>query len=265
MKTIKKIFATTKSVFYNSLSDPSKFYAFFFGHIATALVFLIFWNAVYKINPNFKGYTFEKMVLYYIVGSFFSALTTTGSGAKTIEDQIKTGKFSFRLIQPFNWSLREFVNSMISKLTQSASAFIALIIITIFFNKVFLSSFLVIPFIIALFLAITLNYFLYAIIGILAFYITEIWGIRSIFGRIADITSGKIFPLDILPANLFWLFGILPFNYTHFFIMQIYLGKYSFIESVGQLGIQLLWILITISIYALFYKKGIKHYDSVGI
>ncbi|MBP7859695.1 ABC-2 family transporter protein [Patescibacteria group bacterium] len=265
MTTIKKSFASAKSVFYNSLSDPSKFYSFFFSHLATALVFLIFWQAVFKLNPSFKGYTFEKMVLYYIVGSFFSQLTTSSAGARSIEVAIKSGKFSFNLLQPLNWSIRQYVNTMVSKLMQSTSAFIALIIITFIFNKSFLNLQTIFVFIIALFFAMTLNYFLYGMISILAFYVTEIWGIRSIFGRIADITSGKIFPLDILPANLFFAFGVLPFNYTHFFIMQIYLGKYNFTQSLQQITIQFLWILVTISIYAFFYKKGIKHYDSVGI
>lgn len=265
MKTIKKSFAILKNSFLNSFSDPGKFYTFFLWHITTALTLLVFWAAVFKIESNFKGYTFKEIILYYVGGKLLSRLLTTGKAATSIQIQIADGTFSQKLIQPLSWNIRNFVTTVGNMLNNSISGIGILIIITLIFNKNFISLYSVPLLFIVAILSTVLNYYLYSIIGILAFYTTNTAGIRTVYGKISDLAAGKIFPLDMLPLEVLGLLKFLPFQYTYFIVMQFYLNRISVRQLIEQIPNQLLWILVAVLIQKFLFSKGIKHYDAIGI
>jgi len=77
--------------------------------------------------------------------------------------------------------------------------------------------------------------------------------------------SGTFFPIVLLPAFLVKASYFLPFIYTIYIPVQLYLGKISFAEGLRGLAIEILWLVVLYGIIKVVWRFGLKKYESVGI
>lgn len=103
------------------------------------------------------------------------------------------------------------------------------------------------------------------LIGLSAFWTLEVEGIFTTVWRIKKLFSGGYFPLDFLPASFVSVSFLLPFAYSFFIPVQIYLGKMSLALGIKGIAVQFLWLFLLYGIIKLVWKKGLKKYESVGI
>jgi len=57
----------------------------------------------------------------------------------------------------------------------------------------------------------------------------------------------------------------LPFAYTIYVPVQLYLGKISFAEGLRGLAIEILWLVALYIIIKVVWRLGLRKYESVGI
>ncbi|MFH1895975.1 MAG: ABC-2 family transporter protein, partial [bacterium] len=119
-------------------------------------------------------------------------------------------------------------------------------------------------FLVSLALGALVNLYVYSLVGCIAFWTVNVWGIVSIYGRMADILGGSLFPLDFLPSKVGTLVGLLPFKYMHYAPISIYLGKADINAAFGIIGIQIFWVLVLSLLYKWVWGRGLKKYDAVG-
>lgn len=248
-----------------TLAYPMRAFSALIRNFAIILVFIIFWNAVFKNQDLVLGYTFRELSLYYCVTLLIRPLTVSGNSSKQIGQEIKMGTASGLMTKPIDLSLYFLVKSRSTNFAKTILPLVALTVITILFNKDFITPFWITTFFVSLAFASLINHYIYSTIGIMAFYTTETGGIQQVFGRFADILSGGLFPLDFLPKQIIFFAGFLPFTYMNYATISIYLLKYPHRQALQVLVIQLGWVIISALIYYLFFKRGIKHYESVGI
>jgi len=98
----------------------------------------------------------------------------------------------------------------------------------------------------------------------LAFYLTEIWGISAIRNLSFSVFAGAIFPLDILPQKIQMFLLLSPFPFISFIPSKILIDS-DYVVDCRLIGIGLMWTIILISVLSFLWYKGKKRYTSCGI
>ena len=193
-------------------------------------------------------------------------MKVSGSTEKLGRGGVQRGQLSAFFIKPISYPFFIFTQSYAEKIIKCLGLIILVFLLSFFFNSIFLMPPLINfgLFFISVVFASLINFFIYALVGCLAFWVVKIGGLRSILGRLFDIMSGKIFPLDFLPASVLPFTYFLPFRSMHYLPAVIYLNRLTLPQSLSQIGVQILWIIILCFLYLILWKKGMVKYDSVG-
>jgi len=207
--------------------------------------------------------SFNYIFTYYLVGNIFSFFNTV---QWAISNSIKDGNIASCLIRPSNIWLQWYVKNLGWNLfvifTEIILTSIALII---GFQYLILpaSIFTLISFVslsLIGYVCLVLTNFLF---GFSAFYYPENWGIMELSAVSAQYASGKTFPLNII-----WFttpLSFLPFAFNFYHPMQIYLGKYSPLETLYVFLGGIAWCVVLYFLAKWVFKLGLKRNESVGL
>lgn len=119
-------------------------------------------------------------------------------------------------------------------------------------------------FLISLCLAFFLKYLIGCILGFLTIWIEEISGLLDLWDNIEAFLAGGVIPLTLFPVILKDVVAYLPFKYTLFVPIDIYMGNLSYQEVLIAVEIQILWCVILGSILHLVRKMAKKKYSGYG-
>ena len=138
-----------------------------------------------------------------------------------------------------------------------------------FFGLV-LSGFLILPtfwnfvcFMLLAILAYLINTMIGITVGLTAFWFTSFHGSASFFDNLKLLFSGKFFPLHALAIFQFSFF--LPFAFTFYHPMQIYLGKYDNFQIFWVFAGGVFWCIFLYFLAKFVFKMGLKRNESVGL
>lgn len=239
-----------------------------FGNIAELIALVIIWSVVYKNVEVVKGYGANEMISYVVFAWFFSFLTTNYAFEINVARDIHMGTLSNLLVKPQSY-LRYMVAVATGRIFIALLIVIAqgILVVLIFRERLIFSlDFSIIVLILAMLVATYfVNLFLAIIFGFFAFWTTEISGIYSALKVFSKFMSGTFFPISLLPVFLIKTSYFLPFVYTIYIPVQLYLGKISFAEGLRGLAIEILWLVILYVIIKVVWRFGLRKYESVGI
>jgi len=265
---IKKYTSIIKIAWQEQLTHRMDFLGWRITHIVNILSQVIIWTIIFKSNNYIKGYTYEEMITYIIIGWFFLFLSNNYGIEGRVARHIHRGELSNFITKPLSY-LRFITTLSIGRISIAfgTSAIIQLILIFLFrkiiiFNidplvLLIISAMLIVAYFVKLFMDL--------LIGFLAFWTNEIVGLYSGLRAIERILSGAMFPINLLPALFLNISIAFPFVYTFFVPVQLYLGKMSVSEGLKGIGVEIIWLIILYGIIKLVWKWGLKKYESVGI
>jgi ABC-2 type transport system permease protein len=252
------VFAVKSSTAYR-LSN----YAFLISRFLALGSLLIVWIA--NIQSGASIFDIQEILTYYILGEIFFFDPSTHY---EISYSILYGWITNILLIPIPvlpyYTLLSFGYGFFAKFTRM---FIGLILA--FFTYQFdlflipssFSNFLIfLVFFVLSFLI--LNSFSF-ITGSLAFWMTSVWGTIELLQNIKNITSGTLFPLSIFSWTLY--LGFLPFAFTFYHPIQIYLGNYNLKQTLLVLAGGVAWCLLLMLLAQTIFKMGLKKNESVGL
>lgn len=227
----------------------------------------ILWSALFEGKSEIGGFSFNMMVTYYIIISFFSKLDTSEGIVSQLSSEIRQGKFSKYLVQPLK-PLGFFIASNCAKtvfifcISGVVAATFCLI-----FNKYLTFNANIFMILVAFFMNILgliflmlLNYF----IGILSFKFYDISSFNMIKNSIFEFITGTFIPLALFPA---WIQGgmkLFPFYYIYYYpAAMIVTGN----NKDVLLGITVLisWNIFMLAAIHFTYKALRKKFEGVGI
>lgn len=230
------------------------------------LIVLMYWygaaqnnTAVMRVLPELTGYYFLLIIA--------SAFIISHSEEDVSIYDIKYGGLVKYLLKPFPYYLAKFIEEFPYRVLQGIMGIITFIILSVFFGSLmkFSSS---IPILLISSLIIILAHFLSftfkMIIGILAFWVTDIWGIFNTIYVTTIVFSGTVLPLTFMPEWLSKISAFLPFSYMIYFPISSVQGQFSLGEMVRILLIQGIWLFILAMIYKIMWREGIKKFTAVG-
>jgi ABC-2 type transport system permease protein len=108
------------------------------------------------------------------------------------------------------------------------------------------------------------QYFFNIILGYLAFWFTEVEGFVQSYIAVSVFLAGNVIPLNIIPTVGNYLV-FLPFAFTFYHPMQIYLGKYDTNKTIYIFLGGLAWCIVLYFLAKIIFKMGLKRNESVGL
>lgn len=263
---MKKYWIVAKNTWAEMFTYRINFIIWRIRTVIQLLTMYFLWLAILPQNTVIAGYN-QSLILTYILGTAFIGSITLSSRTQEIGENINNGDLSIFLVRPINyfwyWFFKDLGDKFINTLFSIIELFLVFIILRppFFFqtNPVFLLLLFI-----SVVLAIFLFFLISSLLGLIGFWSQEIWAPRFIFYILISFFAGSLFPLDILPKQIFSVFEYLPFTYLLYFPLKIYLGQLLMLEIIKGFLISLVWIIIFQRILLIIWFKGLKSYSAYG-
>ena len=242
-----------------AMYTPGNFLELFFSYLL--------WTVIFQTADVVRGYNYNEMVTYIIVGWIFMFITANYDFEETVSKDIRLGRLTNYLVKPMIYL--KYVTMVAIGRVIIAFGFVILqsALYVALFGKnmiVDLDAPKILILLAMVFLAFFIKLFFAIIIGMISFWTMEVVGLKDFLNTLARFFSGAYFPLVMLPAVFVKTSIALPFAYTFFVPVQFYLNKISYAEAVRGVGIQIIWIILLYFVAKIIYGFGLKKYEGFG-
>ena len=215
-----------------------------------------FWKALFRNSDSVQGVSVDTMMVYTVISSMISVVLSTNI-ERRITESVQKGTIAVDMLRPVNVFSIFFAED------------VALVIALIFQNLIpifVIGSLMVgVPkpasaasfglFILSLFLAFWINWFLAALFGMIAFWTINMDALIQVKKHLIRLLSGSIIPIWFFPDWLRDILECLPSAYLYQMPLDIYIGKYTSGSLAKGLGIQTVWFVVLMLFFMYMQKR----------
>jgi ABC-2 type transport system permease protein len=260
--------ALIKNIFFKKWAYKFNFFLEGIEVIISLLVQLLVWVSLFNSvgNKAVTGYNISDLITYTIV-SRIAGMVTNIKLSLHFADAIQSGDIALSLIRPYSPRLIFIINSIGNTFCNAVTAGIPTILVFVFFlSDVQLpaSRIYLIFFLISLLLGLAICISIELLSGVLAFWKVPGDFMEWYFSIFFVLLSGSVIPLWFFPQWLLIIAKVLPFQAVFFIPAQLYMGKFSIIESAYALLIQLGWIALLLTFHEMLWRRGIRNLTILG-
>jgi ABC-2 type transport system permease protein len=255
-----------------SVKNQSVYYGAMYVYFVSALfhtgVALLIW--LFAQNTQYAGYSKPELLGYYVLVLFLS--TFNGwyvFGA--IAQQISEGDILPYMLRPTSYLKAWFAIEAGFKLISTIIFLVGTIAITaiflyfkapISFPQLSLTDLLI--FLPSIVCGILTTFLFTYMLGLLAFWFTEVQFVDYIYFTIVPFLSGDIVPLTFFPSFIQKMNVFLPFRYQMSFSLEILFHKIQGPDIAFGYLISFLWISVLFLLTKVAWKNGTKAYMAFG-
>ena len=117
-------------------------------------------------------------------------------------------------------------------------------------------------------LAFLMSFFINYCIGLTSFWIVQSRGVRSVYSLLNGVFSGMLIPLVFFPIPLQFVQFFLPFQYTSYVPIMVFLGHYSLggieVSIPVIVGMQAVAVGMVFLLSGGLYRAAMKRFTAVG-
>ena len=262
---MKKYLYIFKSEFMTNLQYTFDILVGSINYVIHIFIFLNLWKYMYS-DPSslINGYNMNQMIWYVIITEILWESTSARKLCKKICNDVKTGNITYNINKPYNYVEYALFNHLGLVILR----FIIIGIIGMILGLIFLKSFPVLNIlqilvvILSCILAITINTLLVISIGLISFYIEDANPFFWLYSKFL-LVIGTIFPIEFFPKS------IQPFiKYSPIYVISYGPAKlFVDFENSNYIEIilfQILYLIISLIICHLIYKKGVRKLNVNG-
>ncbi|MFC1711356.1 ABC transporter permease [Patescibacteria group bacterium] len=265
---MKKYLAFFKISLKKSLEYRARSFIWLFWDIGPALIMLFFWTSVFQTRNLVAGYDFYSMAVYYFVVMFSRNLILTHPD-EALQLEIYSGQISTYLLKPANLIGLKIFYGVAYKVFKLVYLAPLLLIFYFIFIKGLAISFdfklINISFFgLSLLFSFCLYFLIKFLIGITAFWFTEIDWLTGLHMLVFWFFGGVLLPLDLMPKIMQNIASFLPFKYIFYIPAQGLIGKLSGNQMIFSFLIQIFWLVLFFILTKKVYKSGLKAYSAFG-
>ena len=266
-KVIKSYWAQAKTGFKVGIKYRFHFIISMITVPLSLIIYYFLWQSIYSYTGQdvIRGFTFNAMIQYYVL-SMIVGFFVWCDVDKWMSQDIRRGHIITMFTYPmrFLWQHLAFEIGMntLGILLEMIPVFA---IGFLFFGLETAPVFNFIAFLFSIVLAFFLAFFVSFNVGLSAFWLKKIEGLRRVRRTLVVFLSGGMIPLSFFPLWAQFVSKFLPFEYIRYVPIQIYLGKYSVSGTIGMLALQLVWIILLYLLSQAVYKKAFKQFAGAGV
>lgn len=231
-------------------------------------LFLIYfiWQSVFSSNQEILGYTQSSILTYVLVAALIRAIVLSTRVTDLIET-INSGSIVNFLIKPLGLIKYVLAKDIADKLFNVLFylAEVSLLIILLKPQVIIQTNILVLISVLLAILGGLIIYFcINFIISLTAFWVDNSWGLLFLMSVILESLGGGLFPIDILPKQLFDILMLTPFPYLIYFPAKLYLGMMSSQQVFSGFLIIVVWITVLVLLMKTVLNAGFRHFSAAG-
>lgn len=240
---------------------------FLMGFLSGVIPFFVqifIWKSAYSVNQgeSINGYNFGLIIVYLFAANVVMKLVSCLSQYQ-IADEIKNGDVCKYLLKPINHLAYYIITELGGKIFLMVFIYIIMQVIRTFFGGN-INIITCLMQIVIMFFSFIINFFIYYLIALSAFWISKTSSLFSAFGLINAFLCGGIIPLDFLPSTFANILSITPFGLTVYYPVKVLISDLPFMKIALLIILQALWICLLGALCILIWRKGIKKYSSYG-
>lgn len=261
---MRKYWMFAKSQMQISTTYSAWYWAGSFSIILRLLIMYYFWNAVYENRGTIENMNLSMMLTYIVVAMLLQ--TYIGGVGNDLAEQIKNGNIAVDLMRPYDLIFKLLSLDFGGKITSFVRETFPMLLIAIFFIKIATphSISTLFLFVVSGLLGIGIGAMFDLIIGVLAFWTVNVWGLRVLKEGIITFFSGALIPISLFPDWLETLSNYMPFQSMIFVPVSIYSGMISGFDAYLAIVIQLVWLVGLYVIIRLAWAQAIKKVTVFG-
>ena len=233
------------------------------GHLMPTLIYMFVWITAAS-QSSLGGFNRDEFVVYYLAMMILHELTYAGS-SYSVGWAIRSGGFSAWLLRPIPPIYEAVGMDFAGKgISLPFTILTALILGLILQPAVHLAPGNILLFFLAVIMAYVLRFFLDYIQALLAFWTQRLDALMKINDTLLFLFGGQVAPFALLPHTLQAAAAFLPYRYMLGFPVEVLLDRLPPEQArEGFLGLGI-WILVTILLHRIVWKRGLRHYTAVG-
>ena len=236
-------------------------------NVLRLLVIYALWLGIIGVDQRFLGYSSTAVLSYILLTLMVQALVFS-SRTIDVTEMISSGDLSNFLLRPINFFRYFFVLDLSNKVLNLFFSFFEFFLFVLFFKPPFylqMDLVRIISFVILLILALLIYFYINLILGFIAFFAPEnTWAPRFLFFMIVGFLAGELFPLDLLPTNLFKALMLTPFPYLIYFPIAVYLGRFALGTIVSYFLVMVFWLVFLYHSSLYLWQRGLKSNEAWG-
>ncbi|HYM95782.1 MAG TPA: ABC-2 family transporter protein [Candidatus Sulfotelmatobacter sp.] len=240
-------------------------YMYLFGMVAEPVIYLVVWTTIARSHGGqVAGITAGGFAAYYIVWTLVRNMNIVFTPYGW-EERIREGQLSGQLLRPLHpihYDIADFAGLKVVWVLLYLPIAAGLILV---FRPAFSVTPLAIP---VFFLAIWGGYLIRTmnlwLLGMVTFWTTRGSAIFETYIMAELLLSGRLVPLQLMPAWAQAVSAWLPFKWTFFFPIEVLVGHLSTADLLGGIGMQILWTAIGAGLVWLVWRASVRHYSAVG-
>jgi len=223
------------------------------------------WNAIFTNSASdvIKGFTFQGIVLYYIMILVTQIISNTYID-NHIAQGVREGSVIKYFTRPISLMFYKFCNSVGERILTIPFFLVPSLIMTHFLVGFATTPQNVVLYLIAAVLSNILIYCFTFVFGMLSFWVEDYSGIRKMKNLIIGIFGGAIVPLVFFPETLQTVFNYLPFQYFLYVPVQMFLGQLTGTQVVQAFIMQIFWIVVLLVAAKLMQERAFAKFTAVG-
>lgn len=274
MAYIKKKFRLywpfSRGVIQTIMSYRINFFMFVFGNMMRTFVLYYLWKAVFisSSTKSLNGFSLSDMIIYLFMSSITAGTINSGTDGD-IAQEVHDGSIAMNLIKPINYQIRMLFISFGAFVYQFIfillPIWIGLIVVRYFTAREVPPGIgTILLYLLSMILGFFVNYLMNYCYGLLAFYVTNMWGISHLKDAALLFFSGQLIPIAFFPLVLQKVMQFFPFSSLNYIPVMIYLNKITGAELLQSLGIQLLWIVLLYLLSRWLWNRAINKLVILG-
>lgn len=258
---LKKYFTLTRAAIIEAMQFRLSAVIMVIGNLLYLIVVYFLWQAIYASSGTdiVNGMTFYDTLIYLVLATamynFIEMYVVWEMGRN-----IQTGKIVLDLLKPLPYRRYLFWSFSGTLIVQFLFTFLpTFLIIMLVTNGAIPVGINLFYFVMAVVMAIIINYSFDFIVGTICLYTESIWGINIMKQVIVLLLSGATVPLAFFPEPLKTIVYYLPFQSVYNTPLTLLLNENPSFETVAlALGTQLFWCIVMWLISHFFWKLSLR-------
>jgi ABC-2 type transport system permease protein len=240
-------------------------YLYMVGMVIEPVVYLVVWSTVAEASGGqVGGYTPGAFAAYFIVWTLVRNMNIVFTPYGW-EFRIREGQLSgmlLRPVHPIHYDLAYFAGW---KVVVVALWLPLAALLTLLFRPTLDPNLAqVATFAIAIWGAYIIRTALLFLLGMITLWTTRVAAIFELYFTLELLLSGRLVPMDLMPAWVLRISDVLPFRSTFGFPIEALVADLSAPELRRGLVTQAVWIVVSSLLAWLVWRRAIRRYTAVG-
>lgn len=233
----------------------------------TAVVIFVFiqlWTVTFEVADvsTVAGFDRTRMVWYLVLTE--TIVMSCPRLSSRIDGEVKGGDVAYQLGRPYHYAWFHYAlylgeALLLLPVNFAVAALLALLFVGV--PEVSLLAGMVI--LLAIMLAISLNFVIELIIGLLAFWFEDTFAFFWIYQKVVFTLGGMLLPLDLFPPILRSVAANLPFTSIAYGPSRLVTGLDA-PRAAWTIGAQLFWIVAFAALASWLYRRGVQRLSLNG-